>query len=261
MNNENLTEMVDQETDETPLSFPEDQLDIPTEETALEQEEATTEETAEEASETPDGVSTIPVTSLGDWFEVNHESFADIKHVRLQVTGVDPSEDLVLSVPHESGEILDGDVPKRRLVKIDDADVLPVLNLPGVDMKVYNNGFRIVCQYDNDTFLKCYGVKTGLIVVFCRSIDGTLLPYAKTKVGKKDTELDMIAAPENLETKGRETLDKEALVLLYRQASGDVEELNTNLDAVKLLSEKQDAIRDINHHVQIDNALIDILSR
>ena len=264
--NENLTDMVNQETDEAPLSFPEDQLDIPVEEPAAEaapegDEGVTEEPAAEEAETTNQAAPTIAVTDLGSWFEANHESFPEVKQVRLQVTGVEPSEDLVLTVPHESGEILEGDIPKRRLMKIDDANILPVLNLPGVDMNVYNNGFRIISQFSDDMFLKCYGVKTGLIVVFCQRVDDQLLPYAKVKVGKKATDLEFVAAPDNLLDKGREILDKEALVLLYGQASGDVEELNTNLDAVKLLSEKQGSIRDINHHVQIDNALIDILSR
>jgi len=255
--NENLAEMVSQETDEAPMSFPEDQLDIPVNASQQEDESDNSENETITQQEPP----TIPVTNLGSWFEGNHGLFPNIKQVRLQVTGVDQAEDLVLTIPHESGEVLDGGAEKRRLMKIDDANVFPVVNLPGIDMNVYNNGFRIVSQYTNDIFLKCYGVKTGLIIVFCKRLNNHLLPYAKTKVGKKATALEFINPPEDFDARSQMALDKEALVLLYKQVSGDIENLSTNLDAVIALTRKQDSIRDINHHVQIDNALIAILTR
>lgn len=270
--NDDLTQMVNSETDDEPMAFSKDELDLPEEKAAEEEvvagpvggeEQANDGEAPEEATqtETNQANDSISVVSLGSWFEQNGSNFQDIRQVKLQVNGVDPKEDLVLTIPHESGAVLEGDIPKRRLIKIDDANVIPVLDLPGIDMKVYNNGFRIINQYNDTTYLKCYGVKTGLIVVFCAAVHGHLLPFLKTKVGKKAADLEVQFPEINLAEKATQNLDKENLILLYRQATGDTDDLVTNLDAVRYLSEKQDSIRDINHHIQIDNALIEILKR
>jgi len=37
--------------------------------------------------------------------------------------------------------------------------------------------------------------------------------------------------------------------------------MTTNMDVVKYLSQKQSTIRDVNHHVQIDTALIELFKR
>ena len=46
----------------------------------------------------------------------------------------------------------------------------------------------------------------------------------------------------------------------YRLQSSKAEGLQTNLDAVKWLIDRQSTISDINHHLQIDNAIIDTLT-
>ena len=257
---ENLADMLKAGTDSDPLVFPENDLDIPEETEGV--EPASAEDSGTRAEEQTQGVPSIPIISLGDWFEANGAFFVNsIKKVGLQVTGVDPKEDLVLTVPHESGEILEDKTPKRRLVKIDDANILPVLNLAGIDMQVYANGFRIINQYSDDIAMKCYGVKTGLIVVFCKVVEGQLVPYAKTKVKKKATDVEIPTLEIDYATKVGQPLDKETLVLLYKQASGDIDNLNSNLDAIKYLTIKQNDIRDINHHIQIDTALIELMKR
>jgi len=51
----------------------------------------------------------------------------------------------------------------------------------------------------------------------------------------------------------------EALQLLYKQSAKSVDEMTTNQSVVDWLLERQDDVTDINHHLQIDNVLIDIL--
>jgi hypothetical protein len=266
MMSESLTEMVQDGTDEQPVSFSENDLDLPEEavsEEAASVDKETDPETSsvapEEAPDRNDVESNVMITSLGDWFDRNGASFADeIKQVKLKVTGVDPKEDLVLTVPHETGELDENDQVKRRLVKIDNANVQPVLDLSGIDMKVYNNGgYRIINQYTDQIFMKCYGVKTGMVVTFCLLVDGILVPYERTKVSKKDDSLEIVL-PDAVTITDTMTkpLDKEALVVLYKQAEKDIDEIDTIRGAVEYLTTKQDSIRDINHHVQIDDAII-----
>jgi len=141
----------------------------------------------------------------------------------------------------------------------DNADSMPVLNLTPISMDVYNNGFKIVYQYE-DMFIKTYGVRTGLICTLCSQVGGKLIPYAVVRVKKKDEELQIPETqPAVTAEKLAATADLEALQLLYKQSAKSVDEMTTNQSVVDWLLERQDDVTDINHHLQIDNVLIDIL--
>ena len=86
------------------------------------------------------------------------------------------------------------------------------------------------------------------------------MPYSIVRVKKKDTDLEI---PTNdvtaIGNKLQETADTEALQLLYRQSAKVIDEFTTNGSVVDWLLAKQDEVTDINHHLQIDNVIIDIL--
>jgi hypothetical protein len=128
-------------------------------------------------------------------------------------------------------------------------------------MDVYNNGFRIVYEYEDNTFIKCYGVRTGLIAVFCTNIGGNMIPFNITRVKKRDAEVEVAAQDVNMVlTKLAANADLEALQLRYRQSVKAIDELTTNQDVVNWLLERQAEVTDINHHLQIDGVLIDTLA-
>jgi hypothetical protein len=109
-------------------------------------------------------------------------------------------------------------------------------------------------------YLKSYGVRKGLITIACYDHDDMLIPLDVARVRKNDTELvrpviDATTSRANL----AEALDIESLQLRYKQSS-KAEDMTTNLDAVKWLIERQGDIEDINHHLQIDNVIIDTLA-
>lgn len=243
--NENLSDIVKTATPEEPLAFSEENLDIPAEETATEEQ--------------PSG--TIGITTLSSWFSVNSENFDNINQVRVSIRGVDPDQTLIMAVKDGSGEQDEDGNDKRVLRIFENADVHPVLDLPGIDMQSYNNGFRIIHDYgQNNIFIKCYGVRTGLIVVFCNNIDGKLIPYVTTRVKKKDTEITISSRNiSEVQAKMMENADLEALQLLYKQSSKAVEDMATNQDVVNWLLERQEEVTDINHHLQIDGVIIDML--
>ncbi|MGD2071986.1 MAG: hypothetical protein PVG65_00645 [Candidatus Thorarchaeota archaeon] len=245
--NDNLSDMVkgDKYKEDTP--FIEEGLDLPKTESKIEEE--------------IEQVQTIGTSNLTTWFEKNKHNFEDVKHVKLQVTGVDPAEDLVVTIPHESEETNEDGTIKRKLITLDNANMQPVLDLPGIDMKVYNNGFRIICQHEGNIFIKCYGIKTGLIATFCNKIADKLVPYAKTKMKKHETGIEVKKeSPTNVLEKLSKDLDKEEIQILYRQSSKVITTLESNNDAVNWLLERQEAITDINHHIQIDDVIIRLLS-
>jgi len=241
--NENLSQMVKDGPTDDPIVFSEINLDIP----------AASEVVSEEEQE---GVEVIKITSLADWFEDNSQRFTNIGKPTVTITHVDSFEQLIITTLIS---ITDG-VEKRKLVVFDDAHLWPVLNLPAVDMQAYNNHtFRIIYDFNNGIFIKSYGVRNSLISVFCNDINDQLIPYEITRVKKHDSEIEIIHKdPVEVRAKLAEPLDAEALQLRYKQ-SVKAEGLVTNQDAISWLLERQGSIEDINHHLQIDNVIIDTI--
>ena len=204
---------------------------------------------------------TIEIVSLTDWFQTwfNEKStaFVNIKKPTLSLRNFNENKQLVLLL----SETTDDGKEESRLILFNDAHVTPVLNLPPIDMQIYNsNGFRIIYNLDNGSvYLKTYRVRKGLVVVSCYEYEELLIPLTITKVRKRDTEMEKpIIDPSISRANLSKKVDIEALQLRYRQ-SARVQGLETNLDAVKWLLERQAFIEDTNHHIQIDNVIIDTL--
>lgn len=236
---ENLSEMVKSGPTEEAIVFSEDDLDIPSQvETPVQQE--------------VQQINSIDIIPLINWFDANVDKFPNIKKPTVTIQGVDPNEQLIMTVDSGDG--------KRKLIVYDDAHLQPVLNLPALDMQIYNNGFRIIYDFGNDVFIKSYGVRTGLISVFCNDIEDKLIPYGVIRVKKHETSINVVRrSPVEVINKLNEALDYEALQLRYRQ-SVKAEGLTTNGEAVDWLLARQGSIEDINHHLQIDNVIIDTLT-
>jgi len=238
--NDNLSQMV-KEGKVQENTFSEADLDIPAAEVA---------ETSTELNPN------ICIVSLVDWFDGNVENFPNIRKPTVSIQGVDPSEQLIITclVSNEDGQ------EKRKLVVFDDAHLIPVLDLRASDMQIYNNGFRIVYELNENITIKSYGLRTGLISVFCNNIDGIAIPFATVRAKKRDVEIDIQTSDVSaISSKLAEALDGEALQLRYKQSS-KAEGLTTNLDGIKWLLERQGDIEDVNHHLQIDNVIIETLA-
>lgn len=243
--NENLSDMVKQETEtEDPVVFSETDLDLPSEE--------------EQPMEEPQ-IEAIGITTLNTWFDTNHTNFGNINQVKVSIRGVDSEENLIMAVEDESAEADAAGERKRKLRVFDNANTQPVLNLNGIDMQVYNNGFKSTCEYQDNIYIKCYGIRTSLVVVFCNNINGLLIPYAMTKVKRTDSEVQVSRRnPAEVQAKLGEQANLEDLQLRYKQAS-KAEDISTNFDAVSWLISRQAEVTDINHHLQIDNVIIETL--
>lgn len=245
---ENLSRMVKDAPTEDQVMFSESELDIP-------EDEVTTQEAEEPQTQT------IGITQLTPWFEQNCDRFDNINQVKVAIRGVDPTKTLIMAVKDQSNEEGSEEPDSRRLRVFENADVHPVLNLPGLSMDVYNNGFCIVNAYENDIYIKSYGVRTGLICVFCNNIDGKLIPYATTRIKKKDTEVEVLTHNSaDVSAKLLLNADLEALQLLYKQSAKAVDDLTTNNDVIEWLLARQAEVTDINHHLQIDGVIINILA-
>ena len=248
-----LSEMVKDEVPAGPVMFEESDLDLPDE---------TEVQAAEEEVVTTPTVPSIGIMPLSTWFERESEKFDNINEVKVAIRGVNDEKTLIMAVKtgEEAGEEEEED--PRNLRVFENADTYPVLDLPAFEMEVYNNGFQIHYQYSDEISIKCYGVRTSLIATFCQDISGASIPYAVVRIKKKDEEVEIPVAPDAEAIAGKigSPLDGEALQLRYKQISKDVGDMSTVQDAMAWLLEKQLTITDINHHLQIDNVIIDTLA-
>lgn len=239
-------------------------------ETEVEQSEQSTnldiEQNDQPVTELPDAavdVTEFEITtvSLATWFGVNHQNFSNVNPVNVQVRDVEPDHTLVFTVDNPRGLTNEEGRTIKLIETFKNANTFPVLNLPGHSMNVFGNGFVIIYDYEQGRYLKCYGVKTGLITFYCISIDGNLVPYAKTKLKKKDLGLDMIE-PDNegiAERLGTE-LDSEGLQIQYRQVQKFISDISTKSEAIAWLGTKSQEVTDINHLMQIDDVLMWLVS-
>jgi len=230
--------------------FSAEELDLPQEEETGGVQEVPQEESA---------ITTIGITSLSNWLEENISKFENINIPRVAIRGVDPVKNMIITVVDGSGEPDSEGNEKRDLFIFKNSASIPILDLPGMDMQIYNNGFKVIYDYGNGVFIKCYGIKFGLIIVFCNNIEGNMIPYAISRVKKKDNEIECVFSDsDSIAAKMTQPLDAEALHLRYKQSS-KIEGLATNRDAIDWLLTKQAEVTDINHHLQIDNVIINTL--
>jgi hypothetical protein len=255
--NENLADMV-KEAECPPTVFSEADLDLP-----VEQEETVETATQEAASQDHEvdepELHVIPITTMTEWFERSCNTLENINQVKVAIRGIDAEETLIMAVKDNSGEQDENGNDKRILRVFDNANITPVLNLGPLMMEVYNNGFQIV-YHVGDIFIKTYGVRTGLICVLCNNVNNMLIPYSVIRLKKKDSELTYpIKHPEVSADVLSADADLESLQLLYKQSAKAVDELSTMESVIKWLTDRQKTVTDINHHLQIDNVIIEML--
>lgn len=242
--NENLAQMLKEET-------PDD----------TNQPEQNTIELEEESQlPSPDGNSIVEIVPFSEWFERHNSRFENINQVKIAIRGVDSENTIIITVPDPKNEKDESGNLKRKLRIFEDSNQIPVINLVPSSMDIYNNGFRIVYDFNERVSIKCYGVKTGLISVLCNNIDDQMVPYEIIKVKKKDKDMEIkIIDVSDVKQKLLQPADKENIQILYKQVIKFISGINTNQDAVNWFLTRQSEVMDVNHHLQIDEVLCYIL--
>jgi hypothetical protein len=199
----------------------------------------------------------IGITSLSEWFKSNNERFDNVNYVRLNVKGVDPDETLIFTIPDPKGGKDSRGFDKRNIKVFESANQFPVLDLPGTTMEIYTNCFIITNDIDDEKFLKCYGVKSGLIVYFCINIEGNLIPYARTKMKKRESGVKLInISTQTILSNLTAQIDPELLILQFAQIRKSIDTITTKNEAIKWFMEKREGVIDIGHLMKIENALM-----
>lgn len=260
MTTENLERLLKEITPEETV-FSEADLDLPVEEVSETLQSSETEGVVEDTVlETPITTETIKITSLEQWFERNANNIPNINQVKVLIRGVDPKQTLIMSVIIPNGG-KDAEGNDRRTLKVfDNAGSIPVLDLTPLAMDIYNNGFRVIYQYNDNIFIKAYSVKTGIVCSLCTQLNGKLLPYKIIKISRKESELKITIDVHDVTNEKMEApAQLEDLQLLYKQSSKFLDKFTTNTSVVDWLIDRQKDIFDINHHLQIDDVIMNIL--
>jgi len=264
---ENLAEMmegVQERTQEQNLDLPPVPAQ-PEDQQNQDQQNATPENQTDVAPTDQPQTQTIGIINLQSWIDENSSEpqYDNIRYHRATIRGIDPNETIIVSDLHPAGGEVDGH-PARKLYLLTQANTSPVLNLPGLNMKMFNtDSYQISNSYIDNIILKCYGLKTGLIVIVCKNINDMIIPLEKIKVSKKDESLELTTTyptDDVITQKLAENVNVENIVLQYKQYSKVQDEFATNLEAVTWLLERQKTIVDVNHLLQIDNVLINMFS-
>jgi len=178
----------------------------------------------------------IGVLSLYDWFEKNKRNFSNISRVKVEAKGVNTKSNLVFAVL--KGKDKDGNL-ERELYAFKGADTFRVLDLPGIMMNIFNNGFKIVYGYDKSIAIKAYGIKTGLMLSYCLNVEGKLIPYFNTKLKKRDSGIELVE-PNIPEISNRlaKNADLESVILLYKQLQKSNVKIVSNMDLLNWFIER-----------------------
>ena len=200
--------------------------------------------------------------SFPDWFAQNHQNFDNVGHVRLSIQRVRPERNFIFKIPDPKGGLLEDGSEEMILCLFMDAHKIPVLNIPGSSINVFHNStFQIIHNVGSGKFLKCYGVKTGLIIIFCVNINDKLIPYSSHKLKRKEAGINMIEPNlTRIGAKLTQNVDRETMLLRYNQVNKNIDELTTVQSAIDWLLERTETILDVNHLIQIDKVIISLIS-
>lgn len=247
---ENLKEMVSNLNDGPPV------VPVVTKKNSKKEEHVVTkEETVKENQE--ENIPEINLVNFYDWYEANSSSIHNVARVKAEVSNINVKDSIIFKI--QKGKPEDNSM---ELVSFYNPGSRPILNLPPVYMKIFKNDtFEVLHSFSDKIFIKSYGVKTGLILVFCANVDGKIVPYHRIKIKKNITSIKLDKVPNIPEIRERlpENVDVESVQLLYKQAIKYLNEFTTKENTLNWFLKKETEVIDINHLLKIDSVLINVI--
>lgn len=245
MNTEDATNLNMEVTQENKIEETKiDNLPIPEQESAIIPESTTFSEIE------------IQLTNFYDWFESHAETIHNVSRVKAEVSNINPRDSIIFKVKKGKNDDME-------LVSFYNPSTRPILNLPPAYLKIFKNDtFEALHRYNDEVYIKSYGVKTGLILISCINIDNKIVPYSRIKI-KKDVKTIKINIENDIVNKIRtrlsEKVDDEQVQLLYKQAIKFKDAFTTREKTLEWFLQKQHEVVDINHLLKIDHVLISVI--
>jgi hypothetical protein len=195
------------------------------------------------------------IVTLAEWFRKYCNMVSSVRPVTIQINGVDPNESIVVTIPNDQGKRF-RDHDKRHLRLVEYANIIPVIDAEPIDMFMYNNGYQILYDIGGGTYLKGYSVRKKFIVNICKDVMDFMIPIGQSLIKRGDSECKFSSydLSEIIEMRIRNNLlDNEKLTILYHQSKKF--EFKDFKSLLKCLTTRQGGIKDVQHQLEIDNAI------
>jgi hypothetical protein len=206
----------------------------------------------------PETMIEYPITDFSTWFNKHYQKFSNLRLVRVSISGVDASDNIIITVPTLEKD--ESDEPRRKIKIFENAKQSKILDADPIGFNVFNNGYMITYKLSDHIIIKGYGVKTGMFLTICHLINNLIIPLSMMKITRKDTTVKIKVS--NLQ----ETINKlplvgdvETLQILYSQSIKHTNHIKTKQDIVEWFSRRQTEVEDVNHHLQIDEVLLKLI--
>jgi hypothetical protein len=200
----------------------------------------------------------IKLINFYDWFESHNKTITNISRVKADVTKIEAKDNMIFKIP-KAGKV----AGEMELVSFYNPSTRPILNLPPVYLKIYKNDtFEVLHVFNDEIFIKSYGVKTGLIIVYCANVDGKVVPFERNKVKKNVAAITLKnyeGISDEIKAKLSDAVDSEAIQLLYKQATKVKDVFTTKENTLNWFLKKREEVIDINHLLKIDSVLINVI--
>lgn len=213
----------------------------------------------------PEG--SFKIISLFDFFKKNQTFFTEpespVRYVNIStVKGVDSQQTLAFSVLDP--KVKSDDATKNRhLISFNDVHQRAILDMEPAYMNIFRNGIVVTYKPEKDIIVKCYSVTSSLYVILSATVKDKVIPYQVSHLKRKEkvVALDQEMAKafvEDISKKLEKDIDKELLIMTYKQFDKYKDQV-TNLETgVDWLLKRQVGITDVNHLLQLDNAIITV---
>jgi len=203
----------------------------------------------------PRKISFIP---FYDWLLKNISKMNELssnKFENIKIDGIDSKDTLLFTIPLNK--------KKREICILKNCSKYKVFdNLDIKAFSVFPNGTFLIHYIIDDKYsVKFYGLKNSPIIFDCIKIGEYDIPYHDSKLSKLDNFYKFVFKIDHgFERILNMKINKEALKLLYKQSSKQIDSINTYENLFKWLKDRYDYFFDINHLIQIDLVLKGITS-
>lgn len=194
----------------------------------------------------------VQLSNFYDWYEKN-EKASGIYRVKTEVSKINSKDSMIFKIKKGKSE------EEMELVSFYNPLLRSIIDLPPVYLNIFKNDTFVALHCLNDEiFIKSYGVKNGLIVVYCANVDNRIIPFQQEKIKKNVDSMTLMnfsGEADRIRARLNESVDIETLHILYKQTIKLQEIFTTKTDVVDWFLKRQKDVIDINHLLKIDNVL------
>jgi len=194
----------------------------------------------------------LQLLNFYDWYE-KYEKNSGVYRVKTEVSKINSKDSMIFKIKKGKSD------HEMELVSFYNPLSRFILDLPPVYLNIFKNDTFVALHCLNDEiFIKSYGVKNGLILIYCANVNGKIIPFEQAKIKKNVVSITLInfsGVSDGIKSKLNDPVDIENIYLLYKQSMKFKDVFSTKAATIDWFLERQKDVIDINHLLKIDNVL------